>query len=242
MFIFIFLQHGVYYFDMTIICDNINVINSRISELEQQYNRSPHSVKLLAVSKTRGTNEIKDAMAAGQQCFGESYVQESIVKIQALPKDIEWHFIGPIQANKTRDIAENFAWVHSVDRIKIAQRLNDQRPKNLPPLNICIEINVSEETTKSGINFADLSEFANQISQMPNLKLRGLMAIPEPTSNFDNQRENFHKVTTAFQNLKNTGLDIDTLSMGMSNDYEAAIAEGATIIRLGTAIFGPRTK
>lgn len=226
---------------MTGISDNISILNTRIRELEQQYSRAPNSVKLLAVSKTRSIEEIEAAIDAGQKCFGENYVQEAITKIQALPGDVEWHFIGPIQANKTRAIAENFTWVHSIDRIKIAQRLNDQRLENLSPLNICIEINVSKETTKSGINFAVLSEFASQISQLPRLKLRGLMAIPEPTSDFAQQRANFHKVATAFQDLKNSGFNLDTLSMGMSDDYEAAIAEGATIIRLGTAIFGPRT-
>ncbi len=227
---------------MTVITDNINIINTKIRELEQQYNRTPCSVKLLVVSKTRSIADIEKAIAAGQKSFGENHVQEAIAKIQALPENIEWHFIGPIQANKTRAITEHFSWVHSIDRLKIAQRLNDQRSENLPPLNICIEINVSEETTKSGINFTELPKFASQISKLPHLKLRGLMAIPEPTDDIATQRANFHKVATAFHDLQNAGFNIDTLSMGMSDDYEAAIAEGATIIRLGTAIFGPRIK
>lgn len=221
---------------------NLQIIKNRILDAEKRYQRPYGSVNLLAASKTRSVDEISSAIIAGQYMFGENYVQEALPKTEALKEceNIEWHFIGPIQANKTKSIAKHFAWVHSLSRLRIAKRLNDQRPSNLPPLNICIEINVSAEITKSGVTFQQLPDLAKAISQLPCLTLRGLMAIPEETNDFTKQRANFHKVKQAFDALKTKHPNIDTLSMGMSNDFEAAIAEGATIIRLGTAIFGPR--
>lgn len=221
---------------------NLQIIKNRIVDAEKRYQRPPSSVKLLAASKTRSVDEIKLAIIAGQYMFGENYLQEALPKIEALKEyeNIEWHFIGPIQSNKTKLISEHFSWVQSLCRTKIAKRLNDQRPSNLPPLNVCIEINVSAETSKSGVTFQQLPDLAKGISQFPHLTLRGLMAIPEETEDFAKQRANFHKVKQAFDTLKINHPNLDTLSMGMSNDFEAAIAEGATIIRLGTAIFGPR--
>jgi pyridoxal phosphate enzyme (YggS family) len=221
---------------------NLQIVKNQIFDAEKRYQRPYGSVKLLAASKTRSVDEITSAIIAGQNMFGENYLQEALPKIEALKeyKNIVWHFIGPIQSNKTKLIAKHFTWVQSVYRIKIAKRLNDQRPSNLPPLNICIEINVSSETTKSGVTFQQLPDLAKAVSQLPRLTLRGLMAIPEETNDFLKQRANFHKVKQAFDTLKINYPNLNTLSMGMSNDFEAAIAEGATIIRLGTAIFGTR--
>lgn len=221
---------------------NLQIIKEQITNIEKRYERPYGSVKLLAASKTRSVDEIKSAIIAGQYMFGENYLQEALPKIEALKEyeNIEWHFIGPIQSNKTKLITEHFTWVHSLYRTKIAKRLNNQRPINLPPLNICIEINVSAETTKSGVTFQQLPYLAKAVSQLPRLTLRGLMAIPEETNDCLKQRANFHKVKQAFDALKIKHPSIDTLSMGMSNDFEAAIAEDATIIRLGTAIFGTR--
>jgi len=212
-------------------------IRAQIVKAEQLYHREPGSVKLLAVSKTRSVAEIKLAIEAGQYCFGESYVQEAIKKIKALKDyNLEWHFVGPIQANKTKLIAKNFSWVHSVDRIKIAQRLNDQGVN----LNVCLQINISKEITKSGINIDEVNGFADAVNKLSNLNLRGLMAIPEPTDDFNKQRKNFHKLKEIFDQLNSHGYNLDTLSMGMTNDFIAAIAEGTTIVRIGTAIFGQR--
>lgn len=209
-------------------------IRDEIAKSEELYHREPNSVKLLAVSKTRSVAKIKLAIEAGQYCFGENYVQEAIEKIKALTDyDLEWHFVGPIQANKTRLIAENFTWVHSVDRIKIAQRLNDQSEN----LNVCLQVNISQEITKSGISIDKVNNLAEAINKLPNLNFRGLMAIPEPTDDFNQQRANFHKLREIFDRLNSTGYSLDTLSMGMTDDFIAAIAEGATIVRIGTAIF-----
>jgi len=216
---------------------NLQAIGDEITKTEQLYDREPGSVKLLAVSKTRSVAEIKLAIEGGQYCFGESYVQEAIEKIKILKDyNLEWHFIGPIQANKTRLIAENFSWVHSVDRIKIAERLNNQS-KNL---NICLQVNISEEITKSGVGFDEIDYFANAIKNLPNLNFRGLMAIPEPADDFNQQRANFRKLREIFDRLNSQGYNLDTLSMGMTDDFMAAIAEGTTIIRVGTAIFEMR--
>jgi pyridoxal phosphate enzyme (YggS family) len=216
---------------------NLQAIREEITKAEQLYDREPGSVKLLAVSKTRSVAEIKLAIEGGQYCFGENYVQEAIEKIKALTDfNLEWHFIGPIQANKTKLIAENFSWVHSVDRMKIAERLNDQGEN----LNVCLQVNISEEATKSGINIDEVPFFANALSKLPNLNFRGLMAIPELTYDFNQQRKNFHKLREIFDRLNSQGYNLDTLSMGMTDDFVAAIAEGATIIRIGTAIFGSR--
>ncbi|TAK75471.1 MAG: YggS family pyridoxal phosphate-dependent enzyme [Gammaproteobacteria bacterium] len=214
-------------------------VKKLITEYEQKYQRAPHAVTLLAVSKGQPVEKIEALFHAGQVLFGESYVQEALPKIHALAdKPIEWHFIGPIQSNKTRKIAEHFTWVHSVDAINIAKRLNDQRPAHLPPLNICLEVNINHETTKSGVLPEDVSSLATYCTALPRLRLRGLMAIPAKQSTFTAQRETFHSLFLLWQSLRHQGFALDTLSMGMSNDFEAAIAEGSTLVRIGTAIFG----
>jgi pyridoxal phosphate enzyme (YggS family) len=208
---------------------------------EGQYGREKGGVALLAVSKTRGTAEIMELVQLGQLQFGENYLQEALPKIAALSdQPISWHFIGPIQSNNTRPIAENFAWVHSVERLKIAQRLNDQRPAQLPPINICIQVNVSGEQSKSGCRLDELEALASQISRLANVRLRGLMAIPENSDDFEQQRKPFALLRAAMVALNQKGHHLDTLSMGMSGDLDAAIAEGATMVRIGTALFGPR--
>ncbi|WP_434602117.1 YggS family pyridoxal phosphate-dependent enzyme [Pseudomonas sp. Z4-7] len=223
---------------MTTIADNIAQVRSRIHAAEQAAQRSGHSVQLLAVSKTKPAQALREAHAAGLRDFGENYLQEALGK-QAELTDLPliWHFIGPIQSNKTRAIAEHFDWVHSVDRLKIAQRLSEQRPADLPPLNICIQVNVSGEASKSGCTPADLPALANAISTLPRLKLRGLMAIPEPTEDRAEQDAAF---ATVQQLQASLDLPLDTLSMGMSHDLESAIAQGATWVRIGTALFGAR--
>jgi len=219
----------------------LKIIRNKISVAEKKYHRKPGSVTLVAVTKTRGAKEIAEAIKHGQIHFGENYLQEALPKISSLANEkIIWHFIGPIQSNKTKLIAENFDWVESIDREKIAQRLNDQRPKNLPLLNVCIEVNLSEEATKSGVKLDEISLLAQKIAAMSNLKLRGLMSIPEPSKDFARQRQIFCKLAEAVQQLNQQDFTLDTLSMGMSDDFEAAIAEGATIVRIGSAIFGPR--
>ncbi|WP_296259880.1 MULTISPECIES: YggS family pyridoxal phosphate-dependent enzyme [unclassified Pseudomonas] len=223
---------------MSTIAENISTLAERIHDAAQAAQRDPASVGLLAVSKTKPADDLREAYAAGLRDFGENYLQEALGK-QAQLSDLPliWHFIGPIQSNKTRAIAEQFAWVHSVDRLKIAQRLSEQRPAELPPLNICIQVNVSGEASKSGCSPEDLPALAHAISALPNLKLRGLMAIPEPTEDSDEQNAAF----AAVRNLQHQlNLPLDTLSMGMSHDLEAAIAQGATWVRIGTALFGAR--
>ncbi len=196
---------------------------------------------LLAVSKTFAAGMVREAYNAGQACFAESYVQEALDKIAALQDlDIEWHYIGPIQSNKTRAIAENFAWVHSVDRLKIAERLSEQRPAHLPPLQVCLQVNISREKTKSGVSPNEASGLAHAIAKLPGLKLRGLMAVPAPSDETAAQRRPFAQLRKLRDELNRQGLELDTLSMGMSHDFAAAIAEGATIVRIGTAIFGAR--
>jgi pyridoxal phosphate enzyme (YggS family) len=196
---------------------------------------------LLAVSKTFAPDALREAYQAGQTCFAESYVQEALDKIAALQDiPIEWHYIGPIQSNKTRAIAENFAWVHSVDRLKIAERLSEQRPAHLPPLQVCLQVNISMEASKSGAVPDEVDALAHAIAKLPNLKLRGLMAVPAPSDEIAAQRLPFAKLRELRDQLNRQGLQLDTLSMGMSHDFAAAIAEGATIVRIGTAIFGDR--
>ena len=213
----------------------------RIRDAEQQSGRAPGSVKLLAVSKTRSSDEIRSCASLGQRHFGENYLQDALPKISELQEmDLVWHFIGPIQSNKTSAIAENFDWVHSVDRFKIARRLSEQRSPEMAPINICLQINVSNESTKSGIALDELPQLAGEVAALPGLKLRGLMAIPAPCDNFEQQRLPMRTLRQALENLNQNGLQLDTLSMGMSGDLEAAIAEGATIVRIGTALFGPR--
>jgi len=215
---------------------------ARIHDAEQRFQRPRDSVRLLAVSKTCPAAAIAALVAAGQRCFGENYVQEALDKITELKAlNLEWHFIGPIQANKTRGIAEHFAWVHSVDRLKVAERLNAQRPAALPPLNICLEINIDQEPSKHGLGESEAAEVARAVAALPRLQLRGLMAIPAPASDFDSQRQPFARLRELRDQLNAEGFALDTLSIGMSDDLEAAIAEGATLVRVGAALFGPRT-
>ena len=223
---------------MSTIAGNIARVEARIRAAALAVQRDVTSIHLLAVSKTKPAGALREAHAAGIRDFGENYLQEARAKqVELADLPLCWHFIGPIQSNKTRDIAEHFAWVHSVDRLKIAQRLSEQRPANLPPLNICIQVNVSGEASKSGCTPTDLPALAAAISALPRLKLRGLMAIPEPTEDRAEQDAAFAAVRTLQESL-NMGLD--TLSMGMSHDLESAIAQGATWVRIGTALFGAR--
>ena len=225
---------------MPTISERLQQLRADIQRAEHAAQRPADSVKLLAVSKTRGIQELREAIAAGQTAFGESYVQEALDKIVALADvPLEWHFIGPIQSNKTAQIAAHFNWVHSVDRLKIAQRLNDQRGDRAP-LNICIQVNTSGEASKAGAQETELVTLAESIRQLPRLRLRGLMAIPAPESDPIKQHAAFRRLKNYLDRLNNLNMELDTLSMGMSNDFEAAIAEGATIVRIGTAIFRPR--
>lgn len=223
---------------MSTIADNIGAVSQRIRAAAEAVQRDPDSVHLLAVSKTKPAQAVREAYAAGLRDFGENYLQEALSKqVELTDLPLSWHFIGPIQSNKTRAIAEHFAWVHSVDRLKIAQRLSEQRPAELPPLNICIQVNVSGEASKSGCTPADLPALANAITALPRLTLRGLMAIPEPTDDRAAQDAAFATVRDLQASLN---LPLDTLSMGMSHDLESAIAQGATWVRIGTALFGAR--
>ncbi len=226
---------------MTAILSNLQAIRLAIMRAAEVANRDPSGVHLLAVSKTFPAAAVREAYVAGQFAFGENYVQEALQKITELSDlPLEWHFIGPLQSNKTRVIAENFAWVHSVSNIKVAQRLSAQRPPNLPELNVCLQVNISGEASKSGAEPADLMQLARVVAQLPRIKLRGLMAIPAPTEEVEMQREPFAKMKRLLNELNNQGVSMDTLSMGMSHDFASAIQEGSTIIRIGTAIFGAR--
>jgi pyridoxal phosphate enzyme (YggS family) len=230
---------------MSIIAGNLQAVEATITDAVKASERTRNDVQLLAVSKTFPAQAVLDAMAAGQLAFGENYLQEALDKIasvaQAQPDAaVEWHFIGPIQSNKTRPIAASFAWVHTVERLKIAQRLSEQRPPELGPLNICLQVNISGEASKSGASPEELPALAREVAQLPNLRLRGLMAIPEPTTDVAEQRAAFARVRALFDALRADGLELDTLSMGMSGDLAPAIAEGATIVRVGSAIFGKR--
>ena len=230
---------------MSIIAANLQAVEATIETAVQAVGRTRSEVQLLAVSKTFPVEAVLEAMAAGQAAFGENYLQEALEKIahvaRAQPDSpVEWHFIGPIQSNKTRPIAASFAWVHTVERLKIAQRLSEQRPPELGPLNICLQVNISGEASKSGASEAELPELARAVAQLPNLRLRGLMAIPEQASDPDKQRAAFARLRKLCDALRADGLALDTLSMGMSGDMDAAIAEGATIVRIGSAIFGAR--
>lgn len=229
------------------IAQQLDTVRQRINKAAQAAGRNPGSIQLLAVSKTRPVGDLLEAIKAGQTRFGESYLQEALTKIAALnDESCEWHFIGPIQSNKTSAIARHFDWVHSVDRIKIAQRLSDQRPEYQPgsdqALNICIQVNTSGEQTKAGIAPEQVEELAASIQALAGLKLRGLMTIPAPSADKEQQRIPFRLLRQLFDELNSKGHGLDTLSMGMSNDLEAAIMEGATIVRIGTALFGPRNK
>ena len=226
---------------MTSIASNLQAVKLNIAQAAMRARRDAGNIKLLAVSKVFPEEAVIEANKAGQYAFGESYVQEALDKIAALRDlPLEWHFIGPIQSNKTRAIVENFAWVHSVDRLKIAERLSAQRPQNMPPLNVCIQVNVSGEDSKSGVAPGEVFELAQAVAQLPLLKLRGLMAIPAPAEGLEAQRLPFAQLRELMRQLNAQGLELDTLSMGMSHDLEAAIREGATIVRVGSAIFGER--
>ena len=225
---------------------NLAQVRLQIEETCQRYQRDSDDITLLAVSKTKPAEDIRAAYACGQRQFGESYLQEAEQKILSLEElDISWHYIGPIQSNKTRRISELFDWVHSIDRFKIAQRLNDSRPRQLPPLNVLLQVNVDHDANKSGIDPLEVSSLALQVARLPRLRLRGLMAIPSIHDDFDTQRQPFARMREALVDLQQRHPDCDTLSMGMSGDMDAAIAEGSTLVRIGTAIFGvrePRTK
>ncbi|MDQ7074631.1 MAG: YggS family pyridoxal phosphate-dependent enzyme [Gammaproteobacteria bacterium] len=224
---------------MNTLQNNLHTIQNQIQTASQTYQR--RNVHLLAVSKRHSASAIRQLYALGQHHFGESYLQEALIKIAQLNDlDCHWHFIGPIQSNKTQQIAQHFAWVHSVDRLKIAQRLSQQRPTDLPPLNICLQVNISQEASKSGLSPEELPELAKAVSKLANLRLRGLMAIPAPQKEFARQRAEFRKLAQIQQQLIQQGHPLDTLSMGMSNDLKAAIAEGSTLVRIGTALFGQR--
>jgi pyridoxal phosphate enzyme (YggS family) len=228
---------------MSNIRNQLDHINQRITQALKCCGRSENlTVSLLAVSKRHPLEKIQALYELGQRDFGESYLQEALEKIaQSNHDDIIWHFIGPIQSNKTRDIANHFHWVHSVDRLKIAQRLSAQRSQQLPPLNICLQVNISHEPQKSGFSSIEIFDVFNELLKLPNLTIRGLMAIPKPEHDYDKQRIAFHQLRVLMQQLnQHYGTKMDTLSMGMSNDLEAAIAEGATIVRIGTALFGSR--
>ncbi len=226
---------------MPSIQSRIESVRQRIRQAEQQYRRDPGSVQLLAVSKTRSAGEILQAVAAQQRCFGESYIQEALEKIAQLrERDLEWHFIGRIQGNKTRAIAENFDWVHSIDSAKQLRRLNDQRPEPLPPLKICLQIKIDEEESKAGISPAEARTLINEIDRYPRLSLQGLMTLPAPAGQFEAQRKPFRQLRQLRDELATAELPLLTLSMGMTDDLEAAIAEGSTLVRIGTAIFGQR--
>jgi pyridoxal phosphate enzyme (YggS family) len=228
---------------MTMISDKLQAVRARIAAACLAAGRDPAQVRLLAVSKTFGPEAVAQACAAGQTCFGENYIQEAVEKMAALPGlPIEWHCIGPVQSNKTRLVAENFAWVHTVDRLKIAQRLSEQRPAELLPLQVCIQVNVDGGSTKSGVAPEQALELALAVQALSRLQLRGLMCIPEPAPDFAAACAVFTKAKTLFDKLNQAGLQLDTLSMGMTNDLEAAIHSGSTLVRVGTAIFGGRAK
>src|SRR5471032_2753137 len=231
---------------MSTIDQNLQAIATTIVAAAAEAGRAPAAVRLLAVSKTFGHEAVLEAMRAGQRAFGENYLQEALDKIAAVAAAVpgtplEWHFIGPIQSNKTRPIAEHFDWVHTVDREKIAQRLAEQRPAGMAPLNICLQVNISGEASKSGVAPADLAALAQAVANLPNLKLRGLMAIPEPAEDYAQQRAPFAQLRGLYDQLRADGLALDTLSMGMSADLRAAVVEGATIVRVGSAIIGSRS-
>lgn len=226
---------------MTNIIESLAAVHKTIRNTEHRYGRDSGTVSLLAVSKTKPAADILAAFHAGQRAFGENHLQEALSKqTELINYPIEWHFIGPIQSNKTRPIAESFQWVHSIDRFKIAARLSAQRPAELPPLNVCVQVNISQERTKAGVAIETVRSFCDQISSLPQLRLRGLMAIPSPASDLTLQRGPFAALRNLYDDINAAGLTLDTLSMGMSNDLEAAIAEGTTMLRIGTALFGAR--
>lgn len=227
---------------MTSIEHNLQQVRERIAAAAARCGRAPEEITLLAVSKTKPASAIAEAIAAGQRAFGENYVQEGVEKVAVLAAhpDLQWHFIGPLQSNKSRLVAENFAWCHTVDRLRIAQRLNDQRPAALPPLNVLIQVNISDEHSKSGIMLEAVAGLAQQIAALPRLRLRGLMAIPAPEQDYARQLAVCQQMASAFRALQQDYPGVDTLSLGMSDDMDAAIAAGSTMVRIGTAVFGAR--
>ena len=220
---------------------NLNYIRRQISQAAEACDRDPDSILLLAVSKRKPASDIRCAWESGQKDFGENYLQEAQQKILELKElDINWHFIGAIQSNITRNIAEAFDWAHCIDRVKIAERLSQQRPAQMAPLNVCIQVNIDHENSKAGIDLGELPTLAGAIHRLPGIRLRGLMSIPAPTEGFAEQRVAFARLANALVSLQQQGIDCDTLSMGMTQDMEAAVAEGSTLVRIGTAIFGER--
>lgn len=228
--------------DLSTIENALQHVKARIHQACLAAERSSESVRLLAVSKTMAADKVIEAYQAGQREFGENYVQEGVEKVEQLThlSDIVWHFIGPIQSNKTKVVAENFSWVQSLDRIKVARRLNEQRPLTKVPLNVLIQLNIDDEESKSGIQLEQLTEFAEQVNSFPQLKFRGLMAIPKATSTERAQQQSFQALNFAFNDMKRRFPSVDTLSLGMSNDLATAIAHGSTMVRIGTSIFGKR--
>ena len=221
--------------------NNLALVHQQIEQAATDYDREVSNISLLAVGKKKPSSDLRNAYNCGQRDFGENYLQEAQAKMRELADlDIVWHFIGPVQSNKTRVLAESFDWVHCVDRLKIARRLNDQRPQSMLPLNICIQVNIDLEDSKSGVAPDDIIALAEAIRDLPNIRLRGLMAIPAQRSDFESQREPFAKMKQVLDELQQRGFKCDTLSMGMSHDMQAAIAEGSTLVRIGTAIFGER--
>jgi pyridoxal phosphate enzyme (YggS family) len=228
---------------MATISDNLQLVRERINTACSRVGRAPDSVTLLAVSKTFPAVTVREAFHAGQRKFGENYVQEGvdkIVELADLRDQIEWHMIGPLQSNKTRVVAENFDWVHTVDRMKVAQRLSEQRPAGLPPLQVCIQVNTSGEDSKSGISPGEALGLARAVSALPHLTLRGVMGLPAPSDDLAVQKSQLHAVRVVFDSLVAEGIPLDTLSMGMSGDLEIAVEEGSSILRVGTALFGKR--
>lgn len=226
---------------MNMMKNRVHTLHEKITRFSQQAGRPDNDVALLAVSKTRSANEVSQAYECGLTRFGENYLQEALDKqVELTDLPLEWHFIGPIQSNKTRSIAENFDWVHSLDRAKIAQRLSHQRPAELPPLQVCIQVNIDDENTKSGVHPDELFALADIIKELPQLHLRGLMCIPAPADTLEAQRQPLRQLRALYDELNSQGHALDTLSMGMSDDLEAAIYEGSTLVRIGTALFGPR--
>jgi pyridoxal phosphate enzyme (YggS family) len=228
---------------MSSIAQSLEEIRNRVTVLERRYGRGPGEVSVLAVSKTKPPEAVRAAAEVGQRDFGENHLQDALTKLDSLDDlDLVWHFIGPVQSNKTRVIAARFDWVHSIDRAKIARRLNEQRPGGLPPLNVCLQVNVSGEASKSGVGPDEVEGLARAVSEWPRLRPRGRRTLPRPCEDLEEQRRPFATLRGIGESLNAGGLALDTLSMGMTNDMEAAIAEGATIIRIGTAIFGARDK
>jgi pyridoxal phosphate enzyme (YggS family) len=226
---------------MTTIRNNLQKVHDRIAAACAGAQRDVNEITLLAVSKTFGADAVREAFAAGQTAFGENYIQEAVEKIGALRGvPLQWHCIGPIQSNKTRLVAEQFDWAHTVDRLKIAQRLSEQRPHALPPLDVCIQVNIDGGETKSGVQAKEVVSLARDVAQLPRIRLRGLMTLPEPAPDYESQKAVHLRAKALFDELREAGLDVDTLSMGMTADLEAAIAAGSTMVRVGTAIFGSR--